>query len=124
MASKPRRKYTISPAIRANLELQADDLAAKLAEGDLTATEATELVATVVGSALEMAVEMAGAPDKVGDLAKKLGTTMALAIAEALRPDPEKLLEKATEAMRAGDFSKARRLMDKAERVQARQAGR
>ena len=119
---KARRKYVIPAKTREELALQADTLASTLAEGDLTAAESADLVATVIGDALEMAAEMAGAPDKVADLVGKFAKTMAVKVAEALKPDPKRLLEKATEAMQAGNFKKARRLMDKAERVQERQA--
>lgn len=117
----PRRKFILPAKTREELALRADDLAAKLTEGDLTAGEAADLVSTVIGDALEMAAGMVGAPDKVADLVGKLAKTMATRVAEALKPDPDKLLTKATEAMRAGDFKKARRLMDRAERIQVRQ---
>jgi len=118
----PRRKFILPAKTREELALRADDLAAKLTEGDLTAAESSDLVAAVIGDALEAAAEMAGAPDKVADTIGKLGKALATKVAEALKPDPDKLLTKALDAMMAGDFKKARRLMDRAERVQARQS--
>lgn len=120
---KARRKFILPAKAREELSLRADDLAAKLTEGDLTAGESSDLVASIIGDALEMALEVVGAPETAADLVGKLATTMATRVAEALKPDPDKLLTKATEAMRAGDFNKARRLMDRAERIQVRQAG-
>ena len=94
------------------------------AEADLTGSEAGDLVATVVGDALEMAAELAGAPDKVGDLVKKLGTKLVKSLGEALKPDAAALIGKAHAAMRDGDFKKAPRLMNRAESVQRRQAAK
>ena len=58
-----------------------------------------------------------GAPDAIGDVAEKLTERIVLAISEALRPDPDKLMARAVAAMKAGKPKKARRLMARAERI-------
>jgi hypothetical protein len=119
---KARRKFTLSAQARDDLQFKADDLAASLAAGDLTKGEASDLVATVIGEALEMTAKLAGAPNAGAELVGAMAEKIAKAIGEALKPDPKRLMAKATEAMKAGNWDKARRLMDKAERVQKRQA--
>lgn len=111
------RKF-LPPAVRAELEAQAEFLAIKLIEdGGLHRDDAAEAVAAVFGEVAELAVEAAGAPDAIGDVAEKLTERIVLAISEALRPDPDKLMARAVAAMKAGKPKKARRLMARAERI-------
>ena len=115
------RRRIVTKAVRAEIEERAEALAVQLSDGDLTREEVNDLVSSVVESALGTALEVAGAPDSVADAVAKLGAHLTERIAEALRPDPENLIRKATEALSRGKFDRARRLMDRAERVAERQ---
>ena len=82
---KTRKKYALPASVRAELEALAETLAAKLIEdGGLHRDDAAEAVAAVFGEAAEAAVEAAGAPDMVGEIANGLAERIALAIANLL----------------------------------------
>lgn len=116
-----RRKYNLPASVRAELEAQAEELAEKLMEdGGLHRDDAAEAVAAVFGEAAEAAAEMAGAPDALGDVVGGLVERLTLRIGDALKPDPEKLMARAVDALKAGKGKKSRRLMERAERLLAR----
>ena len=115
-----RKKYALPASVRAELEAQAEALATKLMDGGLDRNDAAEAVASILGEAAEAAAELAGAPDLAGDAVGGLVKRLALVVSEALRPDPEKLIARAVDALKAGNGDKSRRLMKRAERVLAR----
>lgn len=115
-----RKKYALPASVRAELEAQAEALAMKLMDGGLHRDDAAEAVAAVFGEAAEAAAELAGAPDALGDVVGGLVERLTLHISEALRPDPDRLMERAVAAMKAGNGKRARRLMNRAERILGR----
>ena len=112
-----RRKFTIPADVRIELLNKAEDLTEKLVAGGLHRDDAVDAMAAVLGNAAEAAVEMAGAPDLTGDVVDLMVRNITKDIAEALRPDPEKVLKRATEALKAGNQKKAERLFKKAGRL-------
>lgn len=118
-----RQRFTLPADVRTELITRADALAVKLMEQGLDKEDAAEVVELVTGEALEVILEALGAPDPLADAIADRLVQILPKVVEALRPDPEKLMERAMEAMKAGDGKKSRRLMARAERVLARQGG-
>lgn len=114
-----RRKFTLSPKAREAIILRADDFAAKLADGHLDKAEASDLAVSTIGDTLELAAKLTASPaDDIAvallrDHVDKIGS----AIAQAVKPNLEKLAKKATKAMEEGNFKKARRILDRIDRI-------
>lgn len=120
-----RRKFVISPSDREDLILRADDLVLTLVEGDLDKGEASALVMDAIGDALVLVAGLV-APDlpmKAGEaLLKAFSRALVTKVGEAMKPDLEKLGAKAAEAMKAGKWKRARNLLDRIDKINARRA--
>lgn len=117
-----RRKFVVPAEKREEIVQLAEGLARKLMdEHELHRDDAVDLVGTVLGGSAELVVELAGAPDAVGDAVDVGVQNLVKQAGAVLRPDPKKLLAKAGEAAKKGNVKKAARLIAKAKRVAKRQ---
>jgi predicted DNA-binding protein (UPF0251 family) len=115
-----RRKYTLPADSRDALVTKADELAAKLVASEGLDKEDA---ADVIGLVVETLAKIVGASEPAADAIGEAAEALATKIGEVLKPDPEVLMARAMEAMRAGKPKRSKRLMARAERVLARQAG-
>jgi hypothetical protein len=114
-----RRKFVLAPGVREQLIAQVDAHAAQLiGEHSMDAEDASELVEKLVGGGLALALRIAGTPAASADaVGHEIGAFIGNAvdkIEEALKRDPEKVMERANKALRNGHSKRAARLFKRA----------
>ena len=115
-----RRKYALPAETRAELVAKADELAAKLiAEQGLDKEDAAD----VIGLVVETLARIVGVPAPAAEAVMLAAENLVERVGEVLKADPDVLMERAIAAMKAGKPKRSKRLMARAERVLARQAG-
>lgn len=108
------RRWALEEAHKEAILVGLDRMAHRLVAAGLEKEEASEAVAAAFGDFSEAVVESLGAPDLIGDAIGSLVERLVEAIADAVRPDPERLRLRAIKALEAGNAKRAARLMARA----------
>lgn len=115
-----RRTFKLPADVREALVAQAEETAVELLKRD--GMDVSQ-VADLIGEGVEAGLEIIGLPDPSADAAGKVVAGLVKRLAAAVKPDPNKLLKRATEALKAGKGEKAKRLFARAADLFDKQAG-
>lgn len=100
-----KRKYTIPAEVRGEITDQAEAVASALiTEHGVDRASASDAVESVVSEVLEAVLEALGMPDPIAE-------GLSEHIVDALKPDRDRLLARATKALGLGKVRKAERLL-------------